>query len=116
MDMSTKLIIEATLVLLLRIGVIGGLLFLTVKTKSKGITLIVIAEIISAAVNIPISFYRTKLYGKHLDSGGDFSNLPTLPSLLNIIDNTDIYVVLALTILGICIVYREYNANKFSAP
>lgn len=107
-------LIQAILILLLRLGIIGGLLFLAVKTKSKGITLISIAEIVFVATNAPISMYRIKLYADHFDSGGDYKDLPTLPNLLTIIDNIDTYAILALTILGICIVYREYKANKFS--
>ena len=109
-------LIQVILILLLRLGVIGGLLFLAVRTKSKGITLISIAKIMSIAINAPISMYRTKLYTDHFDSGGDLENLPTLPNLLNIIEYIDSYVILTFIILGIYIVYREYKANKFSIP
>ena len=107
-------LIQAILILLLRLGVIIGLLFLAIKTKSKGITLIGITKIVSIAIITPISMYRVKLYTDHFQDGGDYIDLPTLPRLFNIIDNIDSYVILALTILGICIVYREYKANKFS--
>ena len=109
-------LIQVILILLLQLGVIGGLLFLAVRTKSKGITLIGITKIMSIAINGPISMYRIKLYTDHYDSGGDYENLPELPSLLNIIENIDSYVILTLIILGICIVYREYKANKFCIP
>ncbi len=115
MDVYIQLI-HTILILLLRFGVIAGILFLAVKTKSKGITLIGITEIMSIVINAPISMYRTKLYTDHFDSGGDLENLPTLPSLLNIIENIDSYVILVLIILGIYIVYREYKANKFCTP
>ena len=108
------LLIQSILSFLLQLGIIGGLLFLAIKTKSKGITLISITEIVSIAIRIPILMYRIKLNTDHFDSGGDYENLPTLPSLLNIIDYIDDYIILTLTILGIYIVYREYKANKFS--
>lgn len=113
MDIYT-LLIQSILILLLRLGVIGGLLFLAIKTKSKGITLIGITEIMSIAITIPMSMYRMKFYKNYVEKGGDYKDLPTLPSLLNIIDNIDVYIVLTLIILGIYIVYREYKANKFS--
>ena len=106
--------IQAILIFLLRLGIIIGLLFFAIKTKSKGITLIGITEFVSIPINATISMYRIKLYADHFGSGGDYKNLPTLPSLLNIIDNIDTYVVLILTLLGIGIVYREYKSNKFS--
>ncbi|MCE2400931.1 hypothetical protein J4G08_08610 [Candidatus Poribacteria bacterium] len=40
-------LIQQILIFLLRLGVISGILFLAIKTKSKGITLIGITDIVS---------------------------------------------------------------------
>ena len=52
MDVYTVLI-QSILIFLLRLGVIGGLLFLAIKTKSKGITLIGITKIMNIAITMP---------------------------------------------------------------
>ena len=83
-------LIEAILIFSLRFGIIGGLLFLAVKTKSKGIALIGIAEIVFILINIPIHVYRINIYVKHIESGAASEDLPAMSSLLTIIDNIDI--------------------------
>lgn len=99
---------------LLHSSLIAALLFLAVKTKSKGITLIGITKIVSIAFNTLFGFYQIKLYGKHFEAGGDLENLPALPTALVIISHAEPFAVLVIFLLGVFIVYREYKVNKFS--
>ena len=99
---------------LLHASLIAALLFLAAKTKSKGITLIGVTEIVSIAFNTLFGFYQIKLYGKHIEAGGDLENLPALPTALVIINHAEPIAVLVIFLLGVFIVYREYKVNKFS--
>ncbi len=96
--------IPTILDILLDFSLVVILLFLSIKTKSKGITLIFITKAIDKIVNYVVGSYIIDYLDKSLP----------IPETLDIIRDIQAITIGAGYVLGVYIVYREYKANKFS--
>ena len=98
----TRTIIHAVLLFLLQLGYMGGLLFLAIRTKSKGITLFFLIEAIGKLARIITGVLTVYLVSKSL----------SYPSVMEIVNFAQSITFSALYLLGIYILYKEYKAGK----
>ncbi|MDE0314741.1 MAG: hypothetical protein OXM61_07565 [Candidatus Poribacteria bacterium] len=94
--------IFSILIFLLQLGYMGGLLFLAIRTKSKGITLFFLIEAIGKLASIITGVLTVYLVSKSL----------SYPSVMKIVNYTQGITFAALYLLGIYILYKEYKAGK----
>lgn len=86
-----------------QLGVIGGLLFLAIRTKSKGITLFFLAELMPKLSGIVTIVWMMHVVGK---------SLPYPTTVLTIKNYVFSIMYPTLYMLDIYVLYKEYKANK----
>ena len=96
--------IPTILDILLDFSLVAILLFLAIKTKSKGITLIFIVKTID---KITIAIIGSFII-KNAEKGLPF------PKILEIMQDIQGISISALYLLGVYMIYREWRVNKFS--
>lgn len=112
----TRTIISAVLLFLLQLAYIGGLLFLAIRTKSKGITLFFLIEAIGKLIRVMTGLLSVYLISKSLSSGVEQVSDFTYPLVMEFLNFAQSFIYLGLYLLGIYILYKEYKVGKLIPP